>query len=185
MKKSVVILIYLNLLLAFAASALHAQNKAKTFKLQKPIVDTILYQALEFDGPCVYALTKIRQFKGQEIYDLNGSVFVLWTASDTIGYYAHSCRVKTNIGDTLMNLGWDSNDKEVHPEGNHLAGIAHINRSSNVIVVKSSYYNYKLKQYVPFSKLYKIKKLSFYEIILLDITNKEWNRSFYFRKVRL
>ena len=183
MKKSLLILIYLNLLLASAA--LHAQNKAKTFKLKKPIVDTILYQALEFDGPRVYALTKIRQFKGQEIYDLNGSEFALWTASDTIGYNASSCRFKTNIGDTLMYLGWDSNNKEVHPEGNHLAGIVHINRSSNVIVVKSSYYNYQLKRYVPFSKLYKIKKLSFYEIILLDITNKEWNRSFYFRKVRL
>ena len=173
------------LLLILLSSSLCAQNKAKTFKLQRPIVDTILYQALEFDGPSVYALTKIRQFKGQEIYDLNGSEFALWLAVDTIGYSAHSCIVKTNIGDTLMNLGWDSNEKEVHPEGNHLAGIVHINRSSNVIVVKSSYYNYQLKQYVPFSKLYKIKKLSFYEIILLDITNKEWNRSFYFRKVRL
>lgn len=163
----------------------YGQNKSVgSIKIEKAKIDTIDYTNMPFSIFNQYTLRKITQFNGQDIYDLNGRQLFFITITDTtnIKKYNLACFSVPNLGDTSITINWDSNTKEVHDLPNHLVGNVHLKRSNNILVVTSSRIDPKTKKCFEYTKLLKILKLSFSEIILKDVSNPQFKRTFYFRR---
>jgi hypothetical protein len=163
----------------------HGQKKSVgTIKIEKAKIDTIDYTKMPFTIFNEYTLRKITQFNGQAIYDMNGRQLFFVTITDTtnIRKYNPTCFSVPNLGDTSITINWDSNTKEVHDIPNHLVGNVHLKQSNNILVITTSRIDPKTKKCFEYTKLFKILKLSFSEIILKDVSNPQFKRTFYFRR---
>ena len=158
----------------------YGQKTNSSIKSQKTLSDSILFEFLPYGIENQYVLKRVRQFQGQDIYNLSEQQ-LFFLVSNVNAFLNPGC-IKTEVADTLISMQWDSNEKEVNNTTAHLMGIVTFNRSTNIIITKVAYRNKKTRNCEYYSKLYKIKKMTRSEIILLDLTNKGFNRTFYFRR---
>jgi hypothetical protein len=165
-------------------SAFTAQNNGiKTIKVKKTQTDTVDFLSFPFYEYNNYVLTKIVQGKGVTVRQLNGSPFHISISLDSAGNYTKVLGIKVNYGDTIFTNQWDSNDQDVaRIVVAHSTGVLHLNKKSNTLVVNSMTYSKKGGKRILYTKVFKVLKWTFFGVILRDITNPEFNRTFYFQR---
>ncbi|MGZ4057210.1 MAG: hypothetical protein ACXVPM_20040 [Bacteroidia bacterium] len=155
----------LTFIIFFATFCCPAQNNFK-LKVKKQFGDTIDYSNLK--AGVAYNLTIVKQFNGQQIYDMTGRQIVFL--------------IRTALNDTLIYMPWDSDYRDIHKTQSHATGVIHLNKKNNTISCSKNGYDKKTKQTVTKKKAFKIIKWTFYELIIKDVTNVEFNRIYYFKR---
>jgi hypothetical protein len=175
--------IYFYILFFFILSSAFTQNKSvTTIKVKKAVSDTVDFSSFPFFADNYYVLTKLVQFNGQIISDMNGSQLLFFTTNDSSRKFGPSFGLKTKNGDTLISNYWDSNEKEVHNTTPHSSGVIRLNKLSKTIFVTSTKRDKKTNTFVQYSKVFLVLKWTFSGITLKDLTNNQLNRTFYFRR---
>jgi hypothetical protein len=159
----------------------NGQNPSR-INIKKELKDTINYSSFSDGLSNQYVLKKVRQFNGQEIFDMKGYQLFFVICKDTATFKGPDFIVKPIIGDTAMTISWDSETKDVHNTMRHLVATIKINQKTNIIIATKNIYNHKLKTYNKKIKMFRIVKWTFSEIILKDISKPDFKRTYYFRK---
>lgn len=102
-------------------------------KIKKEISDTIDYSSFQFGIKNQYLLKRVRQFKGQDIYDMRGRQLFFDLAKDTGSIKQGTSILKIGKNDTLIYLWWDVDTKQVHDQVNHIAGILRLDQVRNIL----------------------------------------------------
>lgn len=176
---------FLLLLFFISADYLPAQVKEKqTIKIKK---DSIDYQSFSFDDKFTeFDLKKIRQFKGQEIYNVSGKLYFLkWIdqSIDSIPTPFWPFLYKVSTGDTITQCNWDRDTREVSKAPwHHDQGLIRLDQKNNILYLTKDLENPKTKTKYVGTKKFKILMWTKDQIILKDITkgNEEFNRKFFF-----
>jgi hypothetical protein len=144
--------------------------------------DTINYQSLNLDSTHYYLLTKIVNTDNSEI-EMTGfhpfSYRYVKSSSDVEWWGKRD--IPVNLNDTMVYCDWDI-EKESDFIVGHAAGTIHIDTINNLIQFKKYVWGGEKLLRKPKDRVFSIQKLIEKELVLIDVTNKNFTRQYYFIK---